>query len=210
MAGRGPAPKHPTVRARRNAPLANMIQLPAEGRKGPAPAWPLAADRDLRGAVDKAETAVGLIDDEIACEDGESTQQLRRERRRALAGLHVAEEDLRVSEEQELGLWRDLWALPQAVAWERIGYLREVAQYVRWKVRAELGELAASKEARQLGNLIGLTPASMLHLRWEIVQDAVAAKREETASQPAPRRRAAAKKAPVRRKVDPRGALKAV
>jgi hypothetical protein len=192
--------------------MANMVQLPAEGRKGPAPAWPLAADRDLRGAVDKAETAVGLIDDEIAHEDGDSTQQLRRERRRALAALHVAEEDLRVSEDQELGLWRDLWALPQAVAWERIGYLREVAQYARWKVRAELGELAASKEARQLGNLIGLTPASMLHLRWEIVVDELAAQRDEPSppSPPSPRRRSVAKKAPAKRKADPRGALRAV
>lgn len=42
MAGFGPPPKHPSQRRRRNAPLAGnaMRRLPANGREGPAPAWP--------------------------------------------------------------------------------------------------------------------------------------------------------------------------
>lgn len=208
MAGHGPAPKHASVRARRNAPMANTIQLPAEGRKGPAPAWPLPADRDLRGSVDMAETEVALLDDEVAREDGEGAPQLRRDLRRARARLEVAMSDLRISEEQELALWRTLWALPQAVAWQRLGYLNEVAQYVRWKVRAELGELQASRESRMIGDRLGLTPASMLHLRWEIVADELAEKRDEPPTTTA-RRRAPAKKA-AGKKVDPRVVLKAV
>lgn len=36
----GPAPKHPSERRRQN-PTAAMVQLPAEGRKGRSPRWPL-------------------------------------------------------------------------------------------------------------------------------------------------------------------------
>ncbi|PBO23035.1 hypothetical protein CLM85_18600, partial [Streptomyces albidoflavus] len=55
---------------------------------------------------------------------------------------------------------------------------REVAQYVRWKVRAELGDLDASKEARQLADRLGLSPLAMLRLRWEIAADEVSEQRE--------------------------------
>ncbi|MEK9810476.1 MAG: hypothetical protein VW362_08510 [Candidatus Nanopelagicales bacterium] len=41
MAGMGPPPKHPDQKRRRNARPA-LTQLPAEGRKGRAPKWPLA------------------------------------------------------------------------------------------------------------------------------------------------------------------------
>ena len=210
MAGHGPPPKHPTTRARRNAPLANTTQLPAEGRKGKPPAWPLPTDRDLRAALDLAETEAGLIEDEIAHQDGEADPALRRDLRRALAAAEVAAADVRITAEEELRLWSTLWALPQAVAWERLGYLNEVAQYVRWKVRAELGELQASKESRYLGDRLGLTPASMLHLRWEIAVDELADRRgDPPPARSRPRRRAPAKKA-SKKPPDPRTALSVV
>ncbi|KOU17086.1 hypothetical protein ADK49_16925 [Streptomyces sp. WM6349] len=79
----------------------------------------------------------------------------------------------------ESELWTDLWATPQAAAWERLGWTREVAQYVRWKVQAELGDLDASKEARQLADRLGLSPLAMLRLRWEVAPDEVAEQRQE-------------------------------
>jgi hypothetical protein len=85
----------------------------------------------------------------------------------------------------EAELWRDLWATPQAVAWERMGWTREVAQYVRWKVKAELGDLDSSKESRQLADRLGLTPLAMLRLRWEIDADEVAEQRQERTTQAA-------------------------
>lgn len=208
MAGHGPPPKHSSVRARRNAPLANTIKLPAEGRKEPPPAWPLPPDQRLRSTVDQAETEAALIEAELALEnDADLRWKLRRDLRRAHARVEVANADLKISEMQELALWKTLWSLPQAVAWERLHYLNEVGQYVRWKVRAELGELQASKESRFLGDRLGLTPMSMLHLRWEVVTDEVAEKRGDPP--PAqPRRRPPAKKAAA--KSDPRAALRAV
>lgn len=133
MAGMGPPPKPAGQRRRTNATVP-MVQLPAEGRKGSAPAWPLARDAN----------------------------------------------------EHEQVLWDELWALPQAVAWERFNYGREVAQYVVWKIMAEAGSLDASKESRQISDRLGLTPLAMLRLRWEVVADEVADQRK---SRPASSRR---------------------
>lgn len=101
----------------------------------------------------------------------------------------------------ETELWTELWATPQAVAWETLGYHREVAQYVRWKVQAEMGNMDASKEARQLGDRLGLTPLALLRLRWEIV--------DEEAAEVRPRRRPST---PVGKRPpdDPRAKLHAV
>src|SRR5882757_3798738 len=208
MAGHGPPPKHPSTRRRRNVPMANTVQLPAEGRPGPTPAWPLPPDQRLRATVDFAETEAALIEADLAhVDDVDERRKLRSEWRRAAARLEVARNDLLISERSELALWKVLWALPQAVAWERLGYLNEIGQYVRWKTRAELGELQASKESRLLGDKLGLTPASMLHLRWEVVRDELADKRDDLpAAPPARRRRSPAKKDEPPK--DPRGALR--
>ena len=107
MAGMGPAPKPADQRRRRNVkPVA--MKLPAGGRVGPVPKFP-----------------IPLFD----------------------SGADSVQRQVRKLEAE---LWKELWRLPQAVAWEQIGYTREVAQYVRWKVRGELGELEAAKEAPRL------------------------------------------------------------
>lgn len=186
-----------------------MTQLPAEGRQGPAPDWPLPVDRELRSAIEAAEVNVALLEGELAqCEDADLKSKLRRDFRRAAAALEVAKSDLLITEDQELTLWATLWKLPQAVAWEKRSgkYLNEVAQYVRWKVRGELGDLKASKEARLLSKELGLTPASLLHLRWEIVADELAERRGEPDPEPEPVKRAPAKRSA--KKPDPRSALR--
>jgi hypothetical protein len=89
----------------------------------------------------------------------------------------------------EKSLWSDLWKTPQAVAWDKLGYTREVAQYARWKVLGELGDLDAAKEARQLSDRLGLTPLAMLRLQWEIATDELADARAEKEAAPASRKR---------------------
>ncbi|WP_074848216.1 hypothetical protein [Gordonia westfalica] len=49
--------------------------------------------------------------------------------------------------------------------WEESHTHREVAQYVRWKVRAEQGDLKAAAEARQLSDRLGLNPLALMRLR---------------------------------------------
>lgn len=148
MAGMGPPPKHPTQRRRRNASV-SMTKLPAAGRKGRAPKFPI---------------PLAVVHD-----DATRTKMVRR---------------------LEAEMWTELWKTPQAVAWEALGYYREVAQYVRWKVLGELGNLDAAKEARQLSDRLGLTPLSMLRLRWEVDQrDEVGDARERRETPAPPRRR---------------------
>jgi hypothetical protein len=138
----GPPPKPADQRRRRNAPLANTVKLPAGGRTGRAPRWPL--PRPLRGEPDAWELELRKL---------------------------------------ELRIWRELWRLPQAVAWERFDFTREVAQYVRWKARAELLlEVEATRESRLLADRLGLTPLAMLRLRWEVAVDELAERRADGAA----------------------------
>lgn len=84
--------------------------------------------------------------------------------------------------------WADLWATPQAVAWERLGWTRVVARYCRFMIRAEgyedpetgalLSDKDAASEARQLEDRLGLTPKAMRLLLWEVVSDEVTEKRK--------------------------------
>lgn len=126
----GPPPKHPSDRRRRNA-APGMVQLPAEGRRGKPPKWPLSKPRKT-----------------------------------------------------ELGIWAELWATPQAVAWAELGWIRTVARYVRLLYEAEKpgAGAAVNAEVRQLEDRLGLTPMSMRRLQWEIAADEVDEKREQRAA----------------------------
>lgn len=70
----------------------------------------------------------------------------------------------------EVAVWAELWALPQAVEWERLGWTRTVARYVRLLVEAEQpdADTTLRAETRQLEDRLGLTPMAMLRLRWDV------------------------------------------
>lgn len=170
-----PGPPPNPNRRRRNATVA-MTKLPAEGRTGPAPDWPLPADP-------RPAAKLRLLNEQIdeASLDAQGTGKETRAAERRLLGLReraeALEAEIETAAEQQGVLWAQLWATPQAVAWERLRWTRDVAQYVRWKVQAELGDLEASKEARLLSDRLGLNPLALLRLRWEIVEDEVAEQR---------------------------------
>lgn len=77
-------------------------------------------------------------------------------------------------------MWAQLWATPQAVAWDRLGWVRTVGRYCRVAVAAEARDATAAVmgEARQMEDRLGLTPMAMLRLRWEVVADEVAEQRQ--------------------------------
>jgi len=126
MAGMGPAPKPSEQQRRRGRNLADRAstRLPADGRNGKAPIWPL----------------------------GKPSQR-------------------------EAELWKRLWKTPQAVAWEQLGWYDVVARYARILAAAERRNAKAAHliEARQLEDRLGLTPMSMLRLKWTIEEDVVGA-----------------------------------
>lgn len=192
MAGIGPPPKPANQRARRNVTPGTVL-LPAEGRKGRTPAWPLIPDVVMATRRDLAAKAVLALEYKLAEleDEGKQTGPTEVKLERAVERLAILNAQLAEQKALEVQLWRQLWRLPQAVAWERLHWLRDVAQYVRHKVLGELGDLDAAKEARQWSDRLGLSPMAMLRLRWQIVQDETAARRQTRTDQPATPARAA-------------------
>lgn len=140
MAGSGPAP-NPSSRRQSGNQAHTWTDLPAGGRQGEAPSWPLVA---RQGLGDLAEMVA----------------------------------------DREMEVWSDIWATPQAVAWERLGWIHEVALYVRTLVAAECGDLKSTTEARQWSDRLGLNPTSMLKNRWRVRADEVGERRETKKASP--------------------------
>lgn len=163
----GPAPKHPSARVRCNATFA-MTQLPADGRSGKAPTWPLPPDprRALIGYWDdEAESLQAQASEES---DGRRRNRMldRAAKARARAVQIAAECD--AAERLERRIWREAWKTPMATQWEKSRWTREVAQYARLKAAAELGDAKAARNALAYADRLGLNPWSLLRLRWEI------------------------------------------
>lgn len=88
----------------------------------------------------------------------------------------VPEWPLTAATKAEKDAWARLWQLPQAAAWAQMHAGRAVGRYVRALVQAEKRDATAFllSEVRQLEDRLGLTPMSMLRLRWEIAADELA------------------------------------
>jgi hypothetical protein len=194
----GPAPKHPSVRARRNDARKDFVSLPSEGRKGKAPAWPLRPDLDTAARLSVAVGLCETLEEQLANEDD------GRKRRTILRQLEKAQVDaerwramVENGQEAELALWAELWLTPQAVEWERSHAFRSVATYVRWQIKAENGSLDAAKEARMWSDRLGLNPLALHRLRQEVEHtertEADGRRRREQAA-PATKKPAARKK----------------
>lgn len=175
----GPPPKPASTRARRNNPKAGFGSLPAEGRQGPPPPWPLSPDVEqvatLQVLRDKAVNLENELEDE---EDGRKRGRLRRQLDQTEMTVATMELQIEQGTAAEVALWEELWATPQATMWdESSAFNREVAQYVRWKIRAEQGNLNAGKEARMLADRLGLNPLALLRLRREVEETNAAEER---------------------------------
>ena len=88
----------------------------------------------------------------------------------------------------ELARWEKLWRSPQAAMWVRMYIDDAVARYVRNCLLVEndshttVALAHLHSEIRQLEDRLGLSPLALLRLRWEIVPDEVAEKKEEKSS----------------------------
>lgn len=204
MAGMGPPPKPAGTRARRNAaPQTTTLSAKGRGNRKP-PRWPLRPDRlaVLRQAT--AEMTVERLREQLnATRDRRKIGRLERQLDVALAEADVVEQELADQARLETELWTELWSTPQAAMWEKNGWSREVALYVRCTLLAEDGDLKAAAEARQRSDRLGLNPLAMLRLRWEI-------ERTEDAEERGKARRSRVPKAPAKPAADPRSVLRAV
>lgn len=168
----GPVAKHPSTRARRNNPRNDFTSLPAAGRQGKAPVWPLLSDVQMTVERDQAQDRVASLMVEIeGLESGATKNRLGRQL--VQAELRCATLTLQIEQagDSEKALWSLLWATPQATMWDASpAFARMLAQFVRWNVRAEQGDLAAAVEARLRGKDFGLTPLTLLGLKAEVVR----------------------------------------
>lgn len=175
----GPPPDPNALRRDRKQDVAGWTTLPSEGRRGAAPKWPLAPEVRTAAALESAGAQREVL--QVQIEEGVAPRGAVAR----LAKLDQTVAELRAIVAQaaklEVGLWKDLWSTPQAVAWEQLRWTREVALYVRWQVLAELGDIDAGKEARQWSDRLGLNPAAMLRNRWRVATDEVGARRAAAA-----------------------------
>lgn len=203
----GPAPKHPSARARRNDMKKDFTTLPSKGRAGKAPAWPLLPDVHMVAERDLAQGRIESLQVEIdGAEDGRTKGRLRRQLAQAEQTAAVLTLQIDQAEAAETALWAELWSTPQAVMWEQSHAHRSVAQYVRWQIRADQGDLKAASEARAQADRLGLNPLALLRLRVEI-------ERVDEVETRGSQRRATSKPAPAAKdgaKVDPRERLRSV
>lgn len=200
----GPAPKHPSTRARRNDAKKDFRVLSADGREGAVPDWPLLPDVTMQAQLDVARDRVASLQVELEGEDdGRAKGRLRRELNKNEMLAAQLSLQLEQATDAEVALWSDLWSTPQAVIWDESHAHREVAQYVRWKIRGEQGDIKAAAEARQLSDRLGLNPLALLRLRAEV-------EHVEEAEDRGTRRRESRAKPPRDPGADPRASLRVV
>ena len=160
-------PKHPSVRARRNDPKKDFTTLSASGLKGPAPAWPLLDDPTRTAHLELAQDRLAELEVEIAgAEDGRTKGRLRREQNKLEMSSAVLRLQIEQARDLEVALWDSLWAMPQAVMWSEAHAHREVAQYVRWKIRAEQGDMKMYAIAERLESVMWDIKKMFPNLDW--------------------------------------------
>jgi hypothetical protein len=169
----GPPPNPNAIR--RNARV-GVVVLPAEGYRGRTPKWPLPDNPRLTAKIQLLEDELEQLEERDLDDDLSRTERTKLSRLRERLAIAIAERDAVVEGEKDL--WKKLWRTPQAAEWARLKWDRDVAQYVRHKAAAEIGSLDDSREARQRGHHLGLTPKGMKDLMWTIATDQVAERRQ--------------------------------
>lgn len=169
----GPPPDPHAIRRNKRV---GPTELPARGRKGRTPKWPLLPDPRLRAKVELLEESIAELEDRELDEGLNRAEATRLTRTRER--LKVAQVTMATIEETEVEIWRDLWHTPQAVMWEKLGWSREVAIYARLAAARDTGDMEAGKEARAWSDRLGLNPKAMRSLMWTIVEDQVTEQRK--------------------------------
>lgn len=173
----GPAPDPNALtrdKVRKSALNGEWVKLPASGRKGRTPPWPLDREKaPTKAEVKELEARAADLENELAAEA-------------ASAELARIEKVQRIQKREGV-LWARLWRKPQAIVWDLFGQHDEVAIYVRTLVDSE--QIGARPNVRTLlrqqQEALGLSLPGLARNRWVIVDD------EAAAAQPAPAPQAA-------------------
>ena len=145
-------PKDPDALRRDRKSDAKWKTLPAAGREGPPPEWPLSG---------KAAHIPALTPSWIQqVEDEDEKQRL----------LDQVESEASALFSRELEIWAGEWRRPQAVEWERNGQALEVALYVRALVGAEApnAKVTLRTLVKQHQEALGLSLPGLARNLWKI------------------------------------------
>jgi hypothetical protein len=147
----GPPPDPNALRRDRKDDAAWII-LPAAGRQGDPPEWPLTGMAAHIPAL--TPSWIREIEDEV------QKQQL----------LDQIESEASARFSRELELWGVEWRRPQAVEWERNGQEVEVALYVRALVAAEAPDAKVTLRTlvKQQQEALGVSLPGLARNRWRI------------------------------------------
>ncbi|HYJ21616.1 MAG TPA: hypothetical protein VEW07_06310 [Solirubrobacterales bacterium] len=164
-------PRDPDALRRDRKSDPKWTTLPASGRAGPAPEWPLSG---------KAAHFPALTPSWISeIEDEEKKQRL----------LDQIESEASALFSRELEIWTGEWRRPQAVQWEQNGQEIEVALYVRSLVAAEApnAKVTLRTLVKQQQEALGLSLPGLARNLWKIkeVEDDPEASRSEPKAQAA-------------------------
>ena len=148
----GPAPDPNALRRDRKEDIAGWSSLPIEGYTGPIPEFPL------------QKISIFNI-------YWENKQQVREYDKDSTDAFH----------ENEIELWDLLWRKPQAAQWNRLGLTFQVAAYVRAFLESNLADASSGLKTAvlRMEDGLGISVKGLNTLRWKIVADEVATKRDE-------------------------------
>lgn len=194
----GPAPDPNALNRERDK--GEWKVLPREGRPGPPPDWPLPPDVRAQAQLEHTERQAVEVRDQWANADSRKAASLAKKLERLEGALAAMRAVMAQRDEMELALWAELWAMPQALVWQRQSQQWEVALYCRRMIEAQERDSAVnlSTLVRQMADSLGLTTPGLRSNRWTIEADPAST---SEASQPAPAR----SKARDRLKVVPGG-----
>lgn len=142
-----------------------------KGRRRKPPAWPLPADVRAQAQLEFAERlAVEVRDQWANAEDSRKAAALAKKLEKVELALAEMRAVFAQREQMELALWAELWALPQALMWERQSQHWEVALYARRMIEAQERGSAVnlSTLVRQMADSLGLTTPGLRSNRWRI------------------------------------------
>ena len=169
----GPAPDPNALKRDRDGK--QWAKLPAGGRTGAPPPWPLHPDPAVTGTIEHLRERAELLRDRWAsAADDKQAALLAAE----LDGIELrlsvvlAEEEAR--ERAEASMWEELWHSPQAVVWEADNATSTVALYVRSYLEATRPGATAGMRSvvKQLSEALLLTPMSLYAGRYVIAPEA--------------------------------------
>ncbi len=152
---RGPLPKEPSKRRRRNSPTIPSTNLPVGGRKGRAPGVPKAYKLGKAGRAWWA--WAWKLPQATAWDSGALYVIARRAQ---------LEDDLLTLDDAETFDLGELFA-----AEEDRDAVQRLEQILRKLKGLAGGRVSVMREMRELDNRLGLTPKGLAELRWKIVKD---------------------------------------